>query len=107
MSPDDLVSQREFSKSMLDLHAHVTAQNDWHSKTAELRHASLRNTLDNLEEGMKVLSEAFKDHQVDDRLVERRVTLIEEWQKRLIWIVLAIIPSTITVWESVKKFLFK
>ncbi len=106
MAPDaasDRVSLREFTKAMDDLRSYITQLEVLRLEASKLRHQTIGDTLQRIMNEQGQMRGEVRMHADEDDKVERRVTLIEEWQKRLVWIVLAVIPSSIAVWEGVKK----
>ncbi len=104
MSPEDQrVSVREFSKAMDDIRSLMVQLDSARAEASRMRHETIGNTLQRIMNEQSGMRGDLRAHCEEDDTVEKRVTLIEEWQKRLVWIVLAVIPSSIAVWEGVKK----
>lgn len=67
------------------------------------QHTSLRRALDEQDKDIagyvKQFFEEFKKHTEEKEELKTRVTILEETQKRIIWLGITIVPSVISLWE--------
>lgn len=102
---DTKVSLREFTTALENIRSLIVQQTQAHAVSSALRHDSIGATLHRLEEGVRGLSAEMKTHGNEDELVEKRVVILEEAQKRLTWVALVSMPSAIATWEGLKRFI--
>ncbi len=119
---DEKVSYREFSEEIRRLRAEqvtrsdeikslIIQQSNHGIEHAAINHKSTSERLNAQESrfaaAIEVLSKKIDAHSEEDDHVERRVTRVEEDQKRFQWVGLVAIPSFLAAWEAVKRNFLK
>ena len=102
---ENYVTVREFTKALDDIRSLYIQLDGARADTSRLRHESIGRTLERLEQGMTRLSADMDQHRTDDEAVEKRVTVVEETQKRTLWVAFAAVPSGLVAWEWLKHAL--
>lgn len=115
---NDNVSYREFAEQLRAMELrHITRGDEIKSliitqtnhaiETAALHHQSMNSKLAaqdaKLDKAVDELSAKIDGHTDEDREVEKRVTRIEETNKRFIWLGLVAMPSFLAAWEAIKR----
>ena len=119
---DDKVSYREFSEALRTLRAEqvtrsdevkslIITQSNHAIEHAAINHRSMNEKLNaqdvKLAAAMDALERKIEEHTDEDRAVEKRVSSLEETQKRLTWVGLAVVPSFLAAWEAIKRNFLK
>lgn len=106
MPDEHTVSFREFKQAIDDLRAYITVLHTNHAEASQSRHQSIGRRMDGIESTLEAFAKKHEAHEVEDEAVEDRVRVLEDGQRRLLWVTLALTPSGLAVWEGVKKALF-
>lgn len=116
--PDEFVTFKQFYEMILEINKQRSLETDSLrnliiAKAAEaengdlLRHTSLRGTIKELDHKLdnkvKEVMVHMERHQKEDDLVKDRVLIIEQSQKRILWLVTLIFPSAIAIWETISN----
>lgn len=114
---DSKVSYREFSEALRVLRAEqivrgdeikslIIQQSNHAIEHAAINHRSMNDKLSaqdiKLDNAVKSLGSKIDEHTEEDREVEKRVSALEEGHKRLMWVGLAVVPSFLAAWETIK-----
>ena len=114
---DDFVTYKQFYEMILEINKQRSMEVDSlrsliiaTSASAEqgdlLRHTSLRGSIKEIENKLDTkieeMEDKIDDHKKEDNLVEKRVTKIEESEKRIAWIIGLGLPSMLAAWETLK-----
>ena len=106
MTDEDRVSAREFYLALhtatSELKSLIITIRSETEQSMQAKHASIRNALN---ENFKLVSEQMKSHEDEDQAIADRVLILEETQKRMMWVGFIVVPSILAAWEWVKRVL--
>ena len=107
----DFVRFREFVTKLDEVKSLILTLDQNRQETSRLRHESIGDKLAAQNREMTVIAKELSGkidlHKDEDDAVERRVSAIEETQKRIVWVGFAVIPSALTAWEFIKRTFLK
>lgn len=107
MPDEHTVSFREFKQAIDDLRSYITLLHTNHAEASKARHDSMGRRMDDLDNRIDDYLQKHEAHEKDDEKVEERVHILEDGQKRLLWVTLALTPSALAMWEGVRKVFFR
>ncbi len=101
---EDMSLSPEVTKALGEIRSLIIQLDLARQEASRERHKSIGDTLQRLLNDQAAIRGDMRSAAHEFDAVESRVTVIEESQKRVMWIAIAIMPSAIAAWEGVKKF---